>query len=79
MTVRLLPAVPPLCALAFLAACQTNSRQQIPAMDKSQVALRAVQTRAFDTTDTTLTVRTMVASLQRSRLRTYYLKIENFL
>ncbi len=51
-------------ALLFLAACQTDSKQQILAMDKSQVALRAVQTRAFETTDKNLTLRTVVATLQ---------------
>ncbi len=51
-------------SMALLSACQTDSRQQILAMDKSQVALRAIQTRAFDTTDQALTLRTMVASLQ---------------
>lgn len=49
---------------ALVAGCQMDSRQQILAMDKSQVALRSVQTRAFDTNDVTLTVRTVIATLQ---------------
>lgn len=49
---------------AFTAGCQADSRQQILAMDKTQVALRSVQSRAFDTGDMTLTVRTVIATLQ---------------
>lgn len=57
------------CALVMalplaLAACQTDSRQQILHTDRSQVELRAVQTRAFDTTDRNLTVRNVIATLQ---------------
>ena len=48
----------------MLAACQTDSRQQILHTDRSQVELRAVQTRAFDTTDRNLTVRNVIATLQ---------------
>jgi hypothetical protein len=51
-------------ALTTLAACQTDSRQQILAASKSPVALRAVQTRAFDTTDHNKTIRTVIATLQ---------------
>ena len=40
------------------------SHQQVLATDKSQVALRAVQTRAFDTTDINRTLRTVIATLQ---------------
>lgn len=55
-----------LAILAFipLMACQTDSKQQVLATDKSQVELRAVQTRAFDTTDKNLTVRNVIATLQ---------------
>jgi len=48
----------------ILAGCQADSRQQVLAMDKTQVALRSVQSRAFDTADITLTVRTVIATLQ---------------
>ncbi|WP_247870665.1 hypothetical protein [Azospirillum sp. TSO5] len=34
------------------------------AVDKSQVELRAIQTRAFDTSDRNLTIRTVISSLQ---------------
>lgn len=47
-----------------LGACQTDSRQQVLATDRSQVELRSVQTRAFDTGDKNLTVRTVIATLQ---------------
>ncbi|HYD69565.1 hypothetical protein [Azospirillum sp.] len=50
--------------LLLLGACQTDSRQQVLATDKSQVELRAIQTRAFDTTDRNLTIRNVIASLQ---------------
>ncbi len=51
-------------ALAMLAACQTDSRQQILAATHTPVALRAMQTRAFDTRDTNRTIRTVIATLQ---------------
>lgn len=47
-----------------LAGCQTDSKQQVLYTDRSQVELRAVQTRAFDTTDRNLTVRNVIATLQ---------------
>lgn len=50
--------------LACVGACQTDSKQQVLLTDKSQVELRAVQTRAFDTTDKNLTVRNVIATLQ---------------
>jgi hypothetical protein len=51
-------------AVAALAACQTDSRQQILATPNSPVALRAVQTRAFDTTERNKMIRTVIATLQ---------------
>jgi hypothetical protein len=53
-----------LLPLLVLAACQTDSRRQVMLTDRSQVELRAVQTRAFDTTDKNLTVRNVIATLQ---------------
>ncbi len=38
-------------AVLMLAGCQTDSKQQVLAVTKSQVELRSFQTRAFDTTD----------------------------
>jgi hypothetical protein len=51
-------------AALLLTGCQTDSKQQVLATDRSQVELRAVQTRAFDTTDRDLTVRSVIATLQ---------------
>ena len=48
----------------LLAACQTDSRQQILATTASSVELRSVQKRAFDTTDRNRTTRTVIATLQ---------------
>ncbi len=53
-----------IAAALLVVACQTNSRDQILATDKSQVALRAIQQRAFDTTDKVSTLRTVIATLQ---------------
>ncbi|WP_417831305.1 hypothetical protein [Terasakiella sp.] len=49
---------------ASLAACQTNSRDQVLKTDKSQVELRSIQTRAFDTSDKPQTLRTVMATMQ---------------
>jgi hypothetical protein len=51
-------------AAIVLSGCQTDSKQQVLATDRSQVELRAVQTRAFDTTDRDLTVRAVISTLQ---------------
>ncbi|MEE8507400.1 MAG: hypothetical protein V3S40_14420 [Kiloniellales bacterium] len=53
-----------LSAVLILAACQTDSKQQVLAVTKSQVELRSFQTRAFDTTDKEKTLRTVMATLQ---------------
>lgn len=53
-----------LAVVAGLAGCQTDSRQQVLATTKSQVALRSIQTRAFDTTAKEKTMRTIMATLQ---------------
>ncbi len=45
-------------------SCQTDSKQQVLAVSKSQVELRSFQTRAFDTTDKEKTLRTVMATLQ---------------
>lgn len=49
---------------ALVAGCQTDSRQQVLATSESQVALRSIQTRVFDTTDREKTLRTIIATLQ---------------
>ena len=51
-------------AFLMLVGCQTDSRQQILAVTKSQVELRSFQTRVFDTTDKEKTLRTIIATLQ---------------
>jgi len=47
-----------------MAACQTDARQQLMATSESQVALRSMQTRAFDTTERIKTLTTVMATLQ---------------
>ncbi len=46
------------------AGCQTNARDQLLRADQSQVEMRSIQTRAFDTTDREKTLRTVIATLQ---------------
>ena len=53
-----------LIASALLGGCQTDSRDQVLATSQSQVALRSMQSRAFDTTDKVKTMRTVIATLQ---------------
>ena len=63
--IKSLSAAGGLCLLAlFLAGCQMDSRAQVLAMTESQVQLRSIQTRAFDTTDRETTLRTIIATLQ---------------
>ena len=50
--------------MMFLVGCQTDSREQIMATSQSQLALRQIQSRAFDTTDRELMLRTVIATLQ---------------
>ncbi len=47
----------------FFVGCQ-NSAKQLLATDESQVKLRQIQTRAFDTTDKKKTLRTVISTLQ---------------
>ena len=49
---------------ALLAACQTDSKEQILATSQSAVQLRSYQARAFDTNDRAKTLRTVIATLQ---------------
>lgn len=53
-----------ICCILSLGACQTNSKDQILKTDKTQVALRAVQTRIYETNNHNQTVRTVIATLQ---------------
>ena len=52
-----------LIALPFAVGC-SSSRKQLLAADESQVKLRSIQTRAFDTTDMEKMQRTVMATLQ---------------
>lgn len=49
--------------LMFLTGCATTNQQLLDS-DGSQVQLRSIQTRAFDTTDREKTLRTVMATLQ---------------
>jgi hypothetical protein len=59
-----LPIVAAIAVLFLLSGCQTDSKQQILLTDKTQVELRAIQTRAFGTTDKPLAVRNIISTLQ---------------
>ncbi|NQT32067.1 MAG: hypothetical protein HQ594_00155 [Candidatus Omnitrophica bacterium] len=48
----------------FLAGCGTASRKQILAAEESQVKLRSMQTRAFDTTDKKQVMHAVISTLQ---------------
>ena len=50
--------------VGLLIGCQMNSRDQVLAVDQSQVQLRSVRTRAVDPADRNLTVRNVIATLQ---------------
>jgi hypothetical protein len=55
------------CAILVLVAavgCQTDSRDQLLASSRSQVAVRSIQTRVFDTADRETTLRTAIGTLQ---------------
>lgn len=47
-----------------LSACQTDSRQQALQTTQSQVALRSIQSRSFETSDRHMTLRTIIATMQ---------------
>ncbi len=57
-----------LAALALIAmtaaGCQTNSKDQVLQVSSSQLALRSIQTRAFDTNNRQLLLRSIIATLQ---------------
>lgn len=53
-----------LLAAGVLVGCRTDSMDEVLATDATQVQLRSVQSRAFDTTDKTLTTRNVVSTLQ---------------
>ena len=51
-------------SLASISGCQTTSSKQLLKTEESQVQVRSIQTRAFDTTDKNKTLRTIIATLQ---------------
>ncbi|NGM21441.1 hypothetical protein G3576_15565 [Roseomonas stagni] len=53
-----------LLLLSILGACQTDSRQHVLATTNSQVAQRAISTRAFDTEDRATVFRGVLSALQ---------------
>ena len=53
-----------LTTLLLLSACQADSRKQVLATSATQVQLRAVQTRTFDTADRHLVLQNAIATLQ---------------
>lgn len=57
-------AVLSVICLSPLPACQSPSRNKLLAMEESQVKLRSIQSRVFDTTDFESTLRTIMATLQ---------------
>ena len=50
--------------IGILSGCQTNPNKQLLATDKSQVQLRSIQTRAFDTSDKAMVLRSVISTLQ---------------
>jgi len=62
MKLRFLAAV--LVTAAALSACQQSNQPKLVLSGKSAVAMRAMQSRAFDTTDQRRTLRTIISTLQ---------------
>jgi hypothetical protein len=54
----------PLLALCCLAGCQTAQKNILDSDGESQVKLRAMQTRYFDTSDKKQTLQTIIATMQ---------------
>ena len=63
MAIRILAAVIATSILIGLSGCATP-KKQLMKMDTSQVNLRSMQTRAFDTTDEKKTLRAVISTLQ---------------
>lgn len=51
-------------SILILSGCQTNPNKQLLATDQSQVQLRSIQTRAFDTDDKKMILRSAISTLQ---------------
>lgn len=62
---KLIPNLVGFIMIALVSAgCQADSRKQALAISESQLALRQIQSRAFDTTDRDLMLRTIIATMQ---------------
>ncbi len=53
-----------LLLLVFLTGCATGTPRQVLESDQSQVALRSIQSRQFETADKEKTMRAVIATLQ---------------
>jgi hypothetical protein len=53
-----------LAATFAITGCRTNSLDEVLATDATQIQLRSVQTRSFETSDQTLAVRNIISTLQ---------------
>lgn len=53
-----------LIAISFLTGCAAQTPRQVLEEDQSQVQLRSIQSRVFDTADKEKTMRTVIATLQ---------------
>lgn len=62
-SVRAIVAIAVVSAGAILTGCTTTDARILDS-DQSQLALRSIQTRAFDTTDRDLVLRNIIATLQ---------------
>ncbi len=58
------PVVALLAAALPVSACRMDSQDEVLATSRSQLQLRAVETRAFDTTDRAAILRAVIATLQ---------------
>ncbi len=56
--------LPILLAVLLLSGCAATSKSQLLQSNDSQVMLRSIQTRAFDTSDKEKTMRTTISTLQ---------------
>ena len=61
---KLITAATFLVSAALVGGCATTSQNQLLATDESQVQLRSIQTRAFDTADKEKTMRTIISTMQ---------------
>lgn len=55
--------LPVLCLVVFIFGCATTSNKAFQT-NESQVALRSMQTRAFDTTDKKIMMQTVISAMQ---------------